>query len=172
MRPAPLRTLVLLVLISVAAVLSNGPLQAAPPEEIVGVPQMGPVGVKEPLSQIMSRQTAIEAAGLAKHAIRDKEEKTEKPDRSNLAQNPDSPELSRFPASGITPGQSSEQGGPAFTPQVVGTNFTGATLSGTNPTYAFPPDCMGAVGADPVRRVRQRPPRDVQQDDRALRRRP
>ena len=146
MRPAPLRTVVLLVLISVAAVLNTGPLQAAPPEEIVGVPQMGPVGVKEPLSQIMLRQTAIEAAGMAKHAYRDKEEKTEKPNRSNLSQNPDSPDISRFPASGITLGQSSEQGGPAFTPQVVGTSFTGATLSGTNPTYAFPPDCMGAVG--------------------------
>ena len=33
-----------------------------------------------------------------------------------------------------------------FSPQTVGPNFTAATLSGTNPTNAFPPDCDGAVG--------------------------
>ncbi len=146
MRPAHARTFVLLLIISLAALLQTGPLHAAPPEEIVGVPQMGPVGAKETLSQIMARQAELEAAGLAKHAMRDKEGKTVKPDRSNLSQNPDSPDASQFPASASMPGRSPEQGGPALTPQVVGTNFTGATLSGTNPTYAFPPDCMGAVG--------------------------
>ena len=40
----------------------------------------------------------------------------------------------------------STSGGRFATVQVTGTSFTGATLSGVNATYAFPPDCMGAVG--------------------------
>jgi len=65
------------------------------------------------------------------------------PDRRNLPQNPESQSLAYWPPEQnnvipLLPENNS--------PQTLGVNFTAATLSGTNPTLAFPPDCMGAIG--------------------------
>ena len=82
----------------------------------------------------------------SKHAETEGEEtETEKvwPDRHNLPQNPLSRNGSQWPLNekSLEPGITNP-----FSPQTIGINFTGATLSGTNPTGAFPPDDMGAVG--------------------------
>ena len=74
-----------------------------------------------------------------------KETEAEKiwPDRNNLPQNPESQSLTYWPPeqNGVIPLLTEND-----SPQTLGINFTAATLSGTNPTLAFPPDCMGAVG--------------------------
>ena len=73
------------------------------------------------------------------------------PDRKSLPQNPASPSTSAIPNGSIVSVESVRAGDNAFTArpllaQTVGTSFTGATLSGVNPTFSFPPDSMGAIG--------------------------
>ncbi len=104
--------------------------------EMVGTPWTGPMGVSETVNQIMARN-------VLDNNIQCKKAETEKdwPDRTHLAQNPLAPAVSRYPYNTNTPTAPI-----AETPQTLGTSFTGATLSGTNPTNSFPPDNMGAVG--------------------------
>lgn len=75
------------------------------------------------------------------------------PDRNILPQNPDSPGVSSMvdglpvrEAAGARDLQSATFLAGPLAAQTLGTSFTGATLSGANPTFAFPPDSMGAVG--------------------------
>jgi hypothetical protein len=103
-----------------------------------GTPWQGEIGVKESTFEIMAREILV-GPELAK------ETEAEKiwPDRSGLPQNPESQSFAYWPP---------EQNNvipilPAYdSPQTPGINFTAATLSGINPTLAFPPDCMGAIG--------------------------
>jgi hypothetical protein len=103
---------------------------------------LGPVGVRESVFGIMHRQQALIAR--VPEGFKDEEKEVEQPDRSGLPQNPDSPDapvmvngVARMaPARGATP----------TAPQTVGVNFLGATLIGPHPTFAYPPDGMGAVG--------------------------
>ncbi len=73
------------------------------------------------------------------------------PNRSNLRLNPKSPKIAttakhpKPPHKAITAAQAKAVGAPA-TAQTLGTSFTSDTLAGTNPTFAYPPDSMGAVG--------------------------
>jgi hypothetical protein len=102
---------------------------------------MGAVGIRESVFGIMKRQSALEARRPA--GFRDEEE-IEQPDRSGLPQNPESPDAPVM-VNGVarmTPARSATP----TAPQSVGVNFTGATLSGVNPTFSYPPDGMGAVG--------------------------
>ncbi len=113
---------------------------------IAGIPVTGAPGVPESISDIMQRMTEAQAAGRIRTELEDVEKELEQPDRSGLPRNPKSPDVTYLPElpEGFQPGVGSEEG--PFTPQVIGTTFTGATLAGVNPTLAFPPDCMGAVG--------------------------
>ena len=113
-----------------------------PDPSVTSATSTGAVGVSETISSLMKRQQQFEARGGRK--LRDAEAEIEQPDRSHLPQNPASPEATAM-ANGRAALQPShiEQ---VESPQVVGTNFTGATLSGLNPTLSFPPDDMGAVG--------------------------
>ncbi|MFA7361610.1 MAG: T9SS type A sorting domain-containing protein [Candidatus Kapaibacterium sp.] len=97
----------------------------------------GMIGFPETVETIMNRERIT---------VRDTTPPVYKPknkirrDRSGLPQNPESPQTSRYP-------QAFQDNEPLTdAPQTVSTNFTSATLSGTNPTGAFPPDNMGAVG--------------------------
>lgn len=100
----------------------------------------GEIGVVETVAEIMARE-------LSSSPIfpKVKESETEKiwPDRSNLPQNPESQSLTYWPPEqdNIIPSLPESD-----SPQALGVNFTAATLFGANPTLAFPPDCMGAVG--------------------------
>jgi hypothetical protein len=67
------------------------------------------------------------------------------PDRHGLPQNPASPPVSGFSSDGPAWSALETSRQPAVA-QTLGTSFTGATLNGTNPTQAFPPDSMGDVG--------------------------
>jgi hypothetical protein len=109
---------------------------------------MGAVGFAEHVSDIMRRQAVQDAAGLRPE--RDNEEKEDRhiqPDRVHMPVNPGSPDAVAF--GDLIPGGRSATplaASQVLSPQTVGLNFTGATLSGTNPTSSFPPDNMGAVG--------------------------
>src|SRR5262249_25420737 len=103
---------------------------------------MGAIGVRESVFGIMHRQAALDARRPA--GFRDEEEEIEQPDRSGLPQNPESPN-----APGMVNGtarMTTARGATPAAPQSVGVNFLGATLSGIHPTFAYPPDGMGAVG--------------------------
>ncbi len=114
---------------------------AVPAPERVGRPVTGAVGVRTTVAEIQALD-----ARLAKPEQPVLMPEHEGPDRDGLPQNPASPHVSALPA-----GAGARKAGGAFglqvmSPQTVGTSFTAATLFGTNPTGAFPPDCMGAVG--------------------------
>ncbi|MBI5837890.1 MAG: hypothetical protein HZB25_11635, partial [Candidatus Eisenbacteria bacterium] len=114
---------------------------AAAPGSRAGVPMTLSVGVTEDVSSLMRRQALLNATG---GVLRDAERDVEQPDRSSLPQNPASPLSASTGGSPAGLGPIRDLG--PFTPQTIGTSFTAATLSGTNPTLSFPPDCMGAVG--------------------------
>jgi hypothetical protein len=104
----------------------------------IGTPWQGEVGVSESTFEIMAREILV-------GPTIPEETEAEKiwPDRSGLPQNPESQPFAYWPPEQnnvipILPEYDS--------PQIPGINFTAATLSGTNPTSAFPPDCMGAIG--------------------------
>ncbi|MBI3654685.1 MAG: BACON domain-containing protein [Acidobacteria bacterium] len=104
---------------------------------ITGIPWAGEFGVQESVSEIMQR-TVAERAELEE---RETEAEVTQPDRSHLHQNPASSKAAQFPAT-----DQSARKSESLIPQTPSTSFTGATLSGLNPTNAFPPDSMGAVG--------------------------
>ncbi|MFN8587633.1 MAG: Calx-beta domain-containing protein [Candidatus Eisenbacteria bacterium] len=119
---------------------------AAPEAEIRGVSYTGAVGIHERMRDISLRQAKADARGPRQ--LRDNEEKEErvqKRDRRGLAQNPASPLVAASGADLGAPLPATRITQP-FAPQTIGTSFTAATLSGTNPTLSFPPDNMGAVG--------------------------
>lgn len=108
----------------------------------VGKPQTLSPGVSETVTQIMAR-AILDPTDLS---CRQTEPELEEPDRSHLPQNPLSkPDASYPPAPANNNGRTYSPNS-VLSPQTLGTSFTGATLSGTNPTLAFPPDNMGAVG--------------------------
>jgi len=97
----------------------------------------GSIGFTETVEQIMGRNKFVKIDSTKYHFRLKNEVEVE---RDNLPQNPESQSISRYPKS------DSIAGYPGYSPQTVSTSFTGATLSGTNPTGSFPPDDMGAVG--------------------------
>lgn len=99
-----------------------------------GVKLEGGYGYPETVSEIMKRENNTHL----KNKISESEEEVVYPDRRNLPQNPASPLKSSYP--------DADNSQSIQSPQTVGTNFTAATLQGTNPTLAFPADNMGAVG--------------------------
>ncbi len=103
---------------------------------------VGAAGVPETVGAVMQRQAVFDGAGRVE---RDVEKEIEQPDRTHLPQNPQSPVVPQLPE--LPPNFKADAGGNrTLSPQTVGTSFTGATLSGVNPTLSFPPDCMGTVG--------------------------
>ena len=104
-----------------------------------GVPVVGSMGVTESVREIMDRQRAH-----PEELVEGETEAEKVPvDRTGLPQNPLSPEAAQWPPNSAR----APLGSPSpLSPQTVGTSFTAATLAGTNPTTAFPPDTMGAVG--------------------------
>ena len=101
-----------------------------------GVTLEGGLGYPESVSEIMKRE--LKNSNKPK-ILNEPEDEVKYPDRKNLPQNPNSRFQSKYP-DGLDNSQNIQS------PQSVGTNFTAATLQGTNPTLAFPADNMGAVG--------------------------
>jgi hypothetical protein len=122
------------------------PVYAAPEEApIAGETVEGVLGVTESMAAINARQMMYDAmGGRILREQEDQDEREEKVDRTSLMQNPEAP-LSAAMVDGQPVALPAEKS--ALESQLtVSTNFTGATLSGVNPTLAFPPDSMGAVG--------------------------
>jgi hypothetical protein len=107
--------------------------------EQVGVPQIGSIGVSQTTDEIMrqDRSTAIQRMNRpprlsVEHEI----------EREDLPQNPESPEVDRYPAD-TRIDKSQTQINSVFSSQTLGTTFLGSTLAEAG---AFPPDVMGTVG--------------------------
>jgi hypothetical protein len=128
-------------IVAVLSLLTLATLPARAAEPIGGMPYAGNAGITESVAEIMNRELNMPRID----DMKDQESELVQPDRTNLPQNPLAPKVSSVPE--MPPGFNANDGGPGiFAPQTIGTNFTGATLAGTNPTFSFPPDCMGAVG--------------------------
>ncbi len=134
-----------------AIVVPTSVARAARPASDPAVPyatSIGTVGVGERVAELMRRQSIADAAGVRpEHDAEEKRTEHQPPDRTHLPQNPNSAFVSEFgdfsrTLRNATPLSANQ----VLSPQVIGTSFTGATLSGTNPTSSFPPDDMGAVG--------------------------
>lgn len=105
-----------------------------------GLTFAGSAGVTETTAAIMARAAKEPPVEIEKET----EPKKIRPDRSKLPQNPDARPVSQWPP--LPDGGQAYRPDAPFSPQTLGTTFLGATLSGVNPTGAFPPDSMGAVG--------------------------
>lgn len=141
----PKRRAALLVLLSFMCLGTTQPVPARGADvdpAVLTATTTGERGIPEPVSLLMSRQSAMDAVGPI---LKDMEAEIDQPDRRGLPQNPASPRSAQLPE--FTPGLKVTPDGPRIeSPQTIGTSFTAATLSGVNPTLSFPPDCMGAVG--------------------------
>ncbi len=133
-----LHTLLVLAL----AVVATPRARAADEAPVRSATSLGAVGVHESVRSIMQRQAVLTAEGIV---LTDKEKEVEQPDRHHLPQNPAAKAVATFPELPAGMKAVGDDVG-AFSPQTVGLSWTGATLSGVNPTLSFPPDCMGAVG--------------------------
>src|SRR5437899_1900398 len=106
-------------------------------QETLRKPWVGPQGVARTTSEIMESERIAAASRIPGLIRRSVEHEV---DRTGLKQNPNSPDVRSWP-----PRLESQPPSPLlpFSPQILGTSFTGATLADVG---AFPPDCMGAVG--------------------------
>jgi len=100
-----------------------------------GTPITGAPSVTESVAGLMRAQRIADRAG--RPPVKQKPE-PEADFRTGLPENPASPDVARLPGGTLAPSTA------PFTPQTVGTNFTGATVADT-PGFV-PPDSMGAVG--------------------------
>ncbi len=105
----------------------------------IGIPQAGAIGVTRTTDDIMLMERSTAALQLNRPPRLSVEHEVE---REDLPQNPESPEVDRFPA-GDPSGKSQPQINSITSPQTLGLTFLGATLADAN---AFPPDVMGTVG--------------------------
>jgi hypothetical protein len=103
-----------------------------------GVPSTGSVGVSESVAQIAARQRLADTQPPRPYRVMPEHEIPHGP----RGQDPSSPNVAQWPQEPQPPVPPRVVGG-RHTPQVLGTSFTGATLSDTG---TFPPDSMGAVG--------------------------
>ena len=140
---------VLALTAALAAVLICGAVAHAAPRATApkqGTPQALARGVSWTTREIMAEQ-ALHAREVEEGE--DLENEHRMPDRSHLPIDPLAlPQASvpPMPVDQMTYHPPKVTGFTPLAPQAVGLNFTGATLSGTNPTSAFPPDDDGAVG--------------------------
>lgn len=106
----------------------------------VRVSNDGSMAFEVPISEIMGREQKY--GPLTTLRVPKKNEEREGPDRTNLKQNPNAPLTSQYPEHDA----SRENPPETDAPQTLGTNFNGASLSGTNATGSYPPDTQGEIG--------------------------
>ncbi len=111
-----------------------------PDGSIAGTPVVGELGVTETVAEIMERERLAPKRGREIEG-EDENELRINPNRRFNPQNALSPTTDRFPEA-----NGAEKAAATLNPQTLSTSFTGATVLGTNPTNATPPDSMGAVG--------------------------
>lgn len=111
-------------------------------EAVTGLPWTGSVGIPRTVAEIMAAR-GLPPVRMTAPLVPE----SAWPDRSNLPMAPDAIDAVRWPPADAGLAAS---GGPADPvtagPQTPALTFTGATLAGDHPTFAFPADAMGAVG--------------------------
>ena len=138
---APRPTLLAILILSLAA----APARVRAGDEVVrGRPWTGPAGIQ----RTVARMHATPGPGSGPEAVpRSLEHRKTWPDRGSLPQAPEAMDAGRWPpASEGLDAPAGVSDGIALGAQALALSFTGATLSGVNPTYSFPADAMGAVG--------------------------
>ena len=136
------RPTLLAVLILALAAAPTG--VGADAEVVTGRPWTGTEGIRRSVTEILLTQS-LQTGPPA--GPRPSERRTTLPDRRALPQAPGVVDADRWPPSGQgLDAQAGASDGTLLGPQTVALSFTAATLSGVNPTYAFPADAMGAVG--------------------------
>jgi hypothetical protein len=109
-----------------------------------GTPWTGAIGVHRSVADMMSN---VGPQAEQARMPGEPEPEVEWPDRTGLPSATDARDLSQWPpAVDGTPAPGPRAESITTGPQTPALVFTGATLQGTNPTFSFPPDCMGAVG--------------------------
>ncbi|MBK9964142.1 MAG: hypothetical protein IPP07_04275 [Holophagales bacterium] len=140
----PSRTLAVTLFLAAGFVVALLPATAlaaeAPSGATPGITFAGSPGVTETTSEIMARAAKEPPTEIQRVT----EPKKIRPDRTKLPQDPDALPVAQWPP--LPEGGNDPQAFTPFSPQTLGTTFLGATLAGVNPTSAFPPDSMGAVG--------------------------
>jgi hypothetical protein len=126
-----------LVLLSLVGIRSAPPAPGSATETAWrrGTPVTGGPSLTESVAGLMRKQRIADRSGRSRVSPRPEPESDF---RRSLPQNPRSPDVSRLPGGAPSAPTAS------LTPQTLGTNFTGATISDT-PGFV-PPDTMGAVG--------------------------
>jgi len=114
--------------------LVSSSLGAAWGEEITGTRVAAPAGIQESTAAIMERQEVSPPPKLRP------EHELAYPDRSNLPQAPDAPQVSSYPA---TKPEEKAVSPESLKIHTTSLSFNGATLTDTG---AFPPDSMGTAG--------------------------
>ena len=115
--------------------------------ERVGTPFTGSVGIRQTTSALMRIERLHPSDTPREPAL---VEDHEGPERDELGINPQSQRVASIPV--LPPDMLTGYRRPGalvtepFAPQAIGPNFKAATLSGFNPTNAFPPDCDGSIG--------------------------
>ena len=140
----PSRTLAVTLFLAaglvVALLPATAPAAEPPSGATPGITFAGSPGVTETTSEIMARAAKEPPTEIQRVT----EPKKIRPDRTKLPQDPDALPVAQWPP--LPEGGNDPQAFTPFSPQTLGTTFLGATLAGVNPTSAFPPDSMGAVG--------------------------
>lgn len=108
----------------------------------VRVSTNGSMAFEVSLTEIMGREQKY--GPLKSLRIPSQEENEEEPDRENLPQNPESKEISQYPDKNKH--SQNDNFSDSHSPQTLGINFNGVSLTGTNPSGYYPPDVMGEVG--------------------------
>jgi hypothetical protein len=140
----------LVALVAVAALLLGVALQAGAADisgrTMVGVPFYGSRGVMRTTQDVMYEQATHNSGSPGNPFIGNDHPEFEKSPTG--APNPAALKAASIPPMPADQLVYRPKGLPnqVLSPQTVALNFTGATLSGTNPTSAYPPDCDGAVG--------------------------
>jgi hypothetical protein len=108
------------------------------PSEVFSEPWVGERGVTETVEQMMARERFFRQKGIVARPEQGG------PDRSNLPQDPDSPEVSQWPPiEGDVQPPFTGNGRGRFNPQTVSTTFQAIQLSEAG---FLPPDTVGSVG--------------------------
>src|SRR5262249_24004733 len=113
----------------------------------VGTPQALSRGVSWTTRDIMAEEARHASEAVAEEEELENEHRM--PDRTHLPIDPlalRQASVPPMPLDQLTYHPPKAIGFAPFAPQTLGVNFTAATLSGTNPTSAFPPDDDGAIG--------------------------
>jgi hypothetical protein len=132
----------IVVFLNYAALFVSAVAQTKTDVEQAGVPQTGQIGISRTTDEIMRQEKSKADLGQP-HPKRIRIE--HEVERDDLQQNPESPDVSRFPLINTFNKNQSSQTSTLFNQQTIGITFLGAALNNIGAAFV-PPDVMGDVG--------------------------